>query len=299
MAASLRALFSVVMLIGFYFVAFILFLFSVALSLVLIGVAPILLFITGPLFVAIFSGAGVALWRAARLRHEHPAGIVLTPDQAPALWAEVRRLADAADTRPPDEVRLVAAVNAAVSQHSRFFGLWSGRRYLYLGLPLMQALTAGQLRAVVAHELGHFSGAHTRFGAVAYRGRLAVGGTVTRISRRNMAGWVFRAYARLYLLVDNTVARRQERQADAVAVKVAGKQAAISALTEVHVAEAAFAAYLHSHVSSGAKLGVMPDDIFGGFAWMLAENDDVLDEVRDDVIAPRESVQMGHSPSAQ
>jgi Zn-dependent protease with chaperone function len=50
-------------------------------------------------------------------------------------------------------------------------GRRAGRRYLYLGVPILQVLTVSQLRAVLAHELGHYSRGHTRFGA---RDRLAV-----------------------------------------------------------------------------------------------------------------------------
>jgi hypothetical protein len=42
-------------------------------------------------------------------------GVIITPEQAPRLWEEVRTLARAAGTRAPDEIRVVAEVNAAVS----------------------------------------------------------------------------------------------------------------------------------------------------------------------------------------
>lgn len=76
------------------------------------------------------------------------------------LWDTVRRLADDVGTRVPDEIRIVPEVNAAVVEESQLLGLHAGRRYLYLGIPLLQGLSVAQLQAVIAHELGHYSGRH-------------------------------------------------------------------------------------------------------------------------------------------
>jgi Zn-dependent protease with chaperone function len=282
--AGLRALLSVLMLAGFYVVGLLQLAVAGALAFWLTTVMPagLALKLTLPLFVALIGGAGVALWKALRARTEPMEGVILTPDQAPQLWGEVRSLAEAAGTRAPDEIRIIGDVNAAVSEHAKLLGLIPGRRYLYLGLPLMAALTVDQFRAVVAHELGHYSGSHTRLGAVAYRGRLAIEGTLSRISSINPVGWLFRGYARLYLLVDNAVARRQELEADAAAVRVAGKRAAIGALTELSVASAAYNFYLGRYVAPGAEFGLLPDNIFGGFSQLLTARTDELAELREE-----------------
>src|SRR5207249_200161 len=66
-------------------------------------------------------------------------------------------------------VLLTDDFNAAAAQRPRLgiFG-WQ-ENYLLLGLPLMLALTPGQFRSVVAHELGHLSGNHGKFGGWIYR----------------------------------------------------------------------------------------------------------------------------------
>ncbi|HZM81730.1 MAG TPA: M48 family metallopeptidase [Candidatus Limnocylindrales bacterium] len=280
----MRAFLSLIMLLGFLFVAVLLFAAVGGLAIWLAVVAPaiVALKITLPLFVALVGGAGVAIWRALRAKHEPMPGVTITPQQAPRLWEEVRGLSRAAGTRAPDEIRIVADVNAAVSEHSKLLGIISGRRYLYLGMPLLQALSLGQMRAVLAHELGHYSGSHSRLGAVAYRGRLAIAGTVGRIGRMNPIGWAFKLYGMLYLLVDNAVSRRQELEADAAAVRVAGKRAAIGALTEVSVAAMAYDFYLGRYVAPGTEFGLLPDNIFAGFTHLVAERQDELAELRKD-----------------
>ncbi len=303
MVASLRALLSVIMLAGFYVVGLLQLVAAAALAFWLTTVMPagIALKITLPLFIAIIGGAGVALWRAMRAKDEPMEGVILTPDQAPQLWGEVRALAQAAGTRAPEEIRVIGDVNAAVSEHARLLGLIPGRRYLYLGLPLMYALTVDQFRAVVAHELGHYSGSHTRLGAVAYRGRMAIEGTLARISGLNPAGWAFRLYARVYLLVDNAVARRQELEADAAAVRVAGKQAAISALTELRVATTAYGFYLERYIGPGAEFGVLPENIFDGFGELLRARSEEIADLREEAAdGPQKgSIWNTHPPLGQ
>jgi hypothetical protein len=180
----------------------------------------------------------------------------------------------------PDEIRLVPEVNAAVQEDSRLLGLVAGRRYLYIGVPLLQSLSVSQMFAVLAHELGHYSGRHTRLGAVAYRGRLTIGGTLSRIGPYNVAGWGFRAYARLYLLVDSAVIRRQELEADRAAVRVAGRAAAAGALRELPVLDAAWGFFLRQYVEPAWEAGFVPDDFFAGFGGLLAGRQEELERLR-------------------
>jgi Zn-dependent protease with chaperone function len=279
----LRAAASVFMLLGFYVVA-------------LIQLAAVLAFVTWisvvgnvgvglklglPLLFAV-GATGVGLWRAIRTRPEPLHGLIVAPHDAPELWGLVQNLAREVGTRIPDEIRLVAEVNAAVSEDTKLLGLIGGRRRLYLGMPLLQALSVDQLRSVVAHELGHYSGRHTRLGAVAYRGRLAIGHTIGRIGKWNPVGWTFRGYARLYLLVDNAVSRRQELEADQASVRLAGPEVAISALRELPVIGAAWGFYFDRYIAWGWEAGYAPDDFFGGFGRLVAARHEELAKLRDD-----------------
>ncbi|MBB5871167.1 Zn-dependent protease with chaperone function [Allocatelliglobosispora scoriae] len=298
MVGRLRVLLSLVMLGGFYLVALLQLAIAIGLgvwvySLVHQAVA-IKIFIW--IIIALVGSVGAALWNALRFKPEPPPGVVIHPDTAPQLWAEVRGLATAAGTRPPDEIRIIPEVNAAVSEHAKLMGLIPGKRYLYIGMPLLQTLTVSQLRSVLGHELGHYSGNHTKLGAVAYRGRLAIQGTIMRIGTGNPIGWAFRGYGRLYLLVDNAVARMQESEADTVAVKVAGNEAAASALRELLVIESAWSFYFARYVGPGAEAGFLPDDLFGGFGELVAARQDELVKLREVEHEVESSVWDTHPP---
>jgi Zn-dependent protease with chaperone function len=298
MVAAFRAAVAAVMLAGFYVLALVMFLATILLGVWLAAVtnAAIAVKLVAPLIVASLGAVAVALWRTLRAKPEEPHGLPLTPQQAPYLWQMVHELAGVVRTRMPDEIRIVPDVNAAVVENSRLLGLIGGRRLLYVGLPLLQVFTLDQLRSVIAHELGHYSGRHTRFGAIAYRGRMAIGGTIGRIGPYNVVGWVFKAYAWLYLLADSAVVRRQELEADQASVLVAGRDAAAGALREVPVLSAAWDFYLSTYLEAGWDLGYAPDDLFGGFRALVDARKAELDEMRSTPPSRDASVWDTHPP---
>ena len=77
----------------------------------------------------------------------------------------------------PTEVYLVADVNAFVTTRGGFMGFGS-RRVMGLGLPLLQTLGVRELRAVLAHEFGHYHGGDTKLGPWIYKTRAAIGRTL-------------------------------------------------------------------------------------------------------------------------
>ncbi|WP_327004990.1 M48 family metallopeptidase [Dactylosporangium sp. NBC_01737] len=287
MAVAVRAFLSIVMLAGFYVLAVVQFVAGIALA---VWVTSVTTGVVGAkVGVAVFLGTvwavGYGTWKALRAGRDGPPGIPLTLHNAPLLWQAVYELSKVVGTRAPDEILLVAEVNAAVSERTRLMGLIGGRRQLYVGMPLLQTFTVAQLRSVIAHELGHYSGRHTRFAGIAYRGRLALERTISHISPSNLAGWVFRGYAQLYVLVEHAVSRRQELEADLSSVRVAGRYAAAGALREVEVLDAAFGFYMHRFVGPGLEAGYVPEDLFGGFAAMLRARAEEISAMRAGVSA--------------
>ncbi|MGW1253991.1 M48 family metalloprotease [Streptomyces sp. NPDC002513] len=224
-----------------------------------------------------------------------PRGVAVTPDQQPELWARVREIAAQVGTRPPAEVRLVAAVNAAVGEDTRLLGLIPGRRRLHLGVPLLLGLTGRQLDSVLAHELGHFSNHDVRFAAVTVRGRTGVL-AVARSYQNRQAGIhkplraFFAWYAELYLRLSQSVSRRQELAADRTAAHIAGRDAAIAALRRVPELDAAYDFYLDRYVTIGWDAGLLPpaEELFAGFHGLLA-----------DPSRQAELVALGDSPGAE
>ncbi|WP_430783058.1 M48 family metalloprotease [Actinoplanes sp. G11-F43] len=223
-----------------------------------------------PLSIATIGALGYATWRALHTRHRVPAGVAVSRDQAPRLWEMVDAAAAAARVPAPSGVTVVADATAALGERTRLLGLIGGRRDLYLGLPLLQALEPDRLAAIVAHELGHGSPTLGRWAPMAYRGRVAVGRTIPRIARRNVAGAVLRAYAGVYRRLDAPFSRAQELNADRIAAAHAGTAAAVAALRDLPALAGMQRLFHAEYVGPGWQAGYVPDDVFGGLLRVLA-----------------------------
>ncbi|WP_336204595.1 M48 family metallopeptidase [Nonomuraea sp. LPB2021202275-12-8] len=269
MTTALRAVLAFALLAGFYVLVG-----SVVAAAVFFDVLLLIDFHANGLRAAIvLTLAAAALVQALimvsrRSGGEQP-GVLVTREHEPALWRTVEDLAQRVRTAPPDEIRLVPEVNAAVSEETRFLGLVATRRRMYIGLPLLQTLTVDEMRAVLGHELGHYSGAHTRLGAPVYRGRVSLIATVHNLRRHPFIQRLFSLYAKLYLRVSQAVSRRQELEADEFAVVIAGRQAMAQALRKIHYTATAWEVYTDDYLSMTGAGGCRPVAVFGGFHSLL------------------------------
>ncbi|MEV4921697.1 M48 family metallopeptidase [Streptomyces roseoverticillatus] len=312
MGVVLRALRALVVLAGFYLLCFVVLgvFAGIGVALYWRGANPLALKLTVVLALLAFPVVrGMLLVRTPK--DDGDEGMPVAEAQQPRLWAAVREVAGAAGTRMPDEILLTGTVNAAVSENARLLGLLPGRRRLYLGVPLMTGLDEARLRAVLAHEFGHYGHADTRLSAITARGRHAVARTVNsfaeraeeRVEKERMrqekaaekalrkgreakevdtrgAGWSYRqmsklfiAYGKFALRATQSDARRQELAADRLAVRIAGRDATASALRETVVLDAAHGFYLRGYASIGVAAGLLPPygQFYGGLARLLAE----------------------------
>ncbi|MFI6101852.1 M48 family metalloprotease [Lentzea sp. NPDC051213] len=203
----------------------------------------------GPPLVAML----VALW----IRPQ-PSGVAMTRATHPELWQHVDELARIAGTRSPDDIRLVDGANASVWERR-------GVRYLELGLPLVAGTGIGELRSVLAHELGHYGGGHTKVSAVTYRAKLALGLAVGRV---DTSFGVLYAWARLYALVAASESRKHEQFADEVAVAAAGQEAASRALLRMGPVGEGWNDYLRWYVSLAVLAGRTPPLVEGFRAYL-------------------------------
>ena len=164
---------------------------------------------------------------------------------------------------------------------------------MYIGLPLLVGLSADELRAVLCHELGHYARGHTRFGAMTYRGSVALADIherITIVAAENPMMWLYTAILRgpwsaykwLYDVVSLAVRRRQEFEADAAAASVTGKEVTSEALRSAHALIIAWDDFRTRFLQPMGKIGRLPDDPFSAFETMLDDPDyrDVLAQWR-------------------
>lgn len=267
MKYTVRAVLAIAMLLGVYVLAAAV-VGALALGLyelVAHGFTGAALLKLGIITLLVTVAIGRGLWAGLRHRDGEQPGVVLPEQDQPRLWGEVRHLAEQVGTRPPDEIRLVPDVNAAVSESSRWLGLVPGARRMYVGVPLLTGLSLRQMRSVLAHELGHYSGRHTGLAGVTYRGQESLLRMIGHLGPDSWVGRIFKVYARLYIAVANTVNRRQELEADEFSARLAGKGVAISALRELPAIDAAWSFFLHNYVGPGSEHRRRPHELFAGF----------------------------------
>jgi heat shock protein HtpX len=187
--------------------------------------------------VALFAsgGAGMILWSVLPRRAKFVApGPLLEPARQPRLHEEIVRIARGVGHRPPDDVYLGPDVNAGVCLRGR-------RRVMVVGLPLLQVLSLGAFRGVLAHEFGHYHGGDTALGPWIYRTREAIGRTLENLGRvQSILRYPFILYAKLFTRVTQAVSRGQELAADRLAARIVGRDAMIAGLRGVHAAGALY-----------------------------------------------------------
>lgn len=178
--------------------------------------------------------------RAMVVRLEAPGGKEIFRGEAPELFACIDEVRAKACAPMAHKVLVTDDFNAAVVQHPRLGIFGWPRNFLILGLPLMQALDLQEFRAVLAHEFGHLSGAHGKFGAWIYRLRSGWRRLTHALEQDNHWGKVlfvpfFKWYAPAFSALSFVQARRQEYEADRVAAAVSGGRVAGDALVRVHL----------------------------------------------------------------
>ena len=200
---------------------------------------------------------------------------------APLLFETIESLATAVGTASPTDVYLDPLFTLAVTETGGFF---RGRRVLMIGAPLLKVLSVAELRAGIAHELGHFAGGDTRVsGIVSYTH--ATFASVIRTAQRDpfkkgtshyliegglelgesIAKTVVATYAKLYFRVMHSLGRRQEVAADGFSTRIAGSAASARALQKFATSARLYAHYLDTDVGFALLKGAVPSDFWAGF----------------------------------
>jgi heat shock protein HtpX len=186
---------------------------------------------------------GMVLWSIIPRRDKFVApGPRLAPAEHPRLFKELNSIASATGQAMPREVYLVSDVNAWVSQRGGVMGFGS-HRVMGLGLPLLSVLRISEMRAVLAHEFGHYHGGDTKLGPWIYKTRAAIGRTIGNLGDDSWVQKPFLWYGKMFLRITHAISRQQELAADALAARVAGAAAMISGLKSVHAAAVGFNSY--------------------------------------------------------
>ena len=178
----------------------------------------------------------------------------------PRLLGYIEDIARRVGEGMPREVYLDSDANAAVLEAGGLLGI-GRRRVMVVGLPLLQGLTESQLRGVIAHEFGHYTGGDTRLAPWIYRTRLTLLNTVRRL-RRYWYAWFltlpFVWYAKLFLRTTQAISRQQEFAADRLAAKLVGAQTMAATLQAVEAVAFAYGGFWRTEFVPALQNGYQP-----------------------------------------
>jgi Zn-dependent protease with chaperone function len=190
----------------------------------------------------------------------------ITREEQPRLFEFIDRLADEARAPRAHKVYLSPDVNAAVFYDLSLLNLVvPSKKNLKIGLGLVNVVTLGEFKAVLAHEFGHFAQRSMAVGRWVYISQQIAGHIVARrdildkllrqLSRLDLriawVGWLLSLTVwsirslmdllfRIVLIAQRALSRQMEFQADLVAVSLTGSDALIHALHRLAAAEDAW-----------------------------------------------------------
>ena len=189
--------------------------------------------------------------------------IEITREQQPRLFDFLHDLADRARAPRPHRVFLSPVVNAAVFYDLSALNLiFPTRKNLEIGLGLVNVVTLGELRAVLAHEFGHFTQSSMAVFRWSYLAQQIAAHLVNRRDKLDaflvrlshfdvrvawigwalsLIVWSIRSLVDsvfgMVVIIQRALSREMEFQADLVAVSLTGSDALINALHRLQAAD--------------------------------------------------------------
>lgn len=263
---------AILSIILFIIVYILLFLSAIALTLGCVA-AGIFLIAAKPMFSTLMIGAGLAgfgimisyfLIKFLFKKHINDRSSLteIKRTDEPQLFAMIDEIVKEAGTDFPKKVYLTYDVNASVFYDSNFWSMFLPiKKNLIIGLGLVNACTKQELKAILAHEFGHFSQRSMKVGSYVYNVNQIIFNLINddESYRKAIEGWAntsgyFAIFAMLALKVSQGIkwilskmysfvnirhmalSREMEFHADEVAANIAGSKALEESLLRLDLA---------------------------------------------------------------
>lgn len=247
----------------------------------------------------------------------------VTRSSEPQLYDFILQVCKETKARSPKKIFLTNDVNAFVSFDSSFLSLFfPARKNLYIGLGLVNSTTISELKAVIAHEFGHFSQGSMRFGSYVHHFNQIIFRIVEDNPSYNesVERWAnfstyFAFFARINIYLIQGVqeimvnfykllnkgymglSRQMEFHADAIAATVAGSAPLISGLYRIDLAMTSYD-MLIGYYNEQLKENLKADNLYAHhfqLIQLLAERQNVPFENGFPMIGSEQGNQLGGS----
>ena len=102
-------------------------------------------------------------------KNENDKRVEVTEEECPKLFTEIQDIAKNVGTQMPKHVYLTTDVNACVFYNTSFWSIFFPvRKNLEIGLGLFDGMSIDEVKAILAHEFGHFSQKSMKVGSTVY-----------------------------------------------------------------------------------------------------------------------------------
>jgi Zn-dependent protease with chaperone function len=217
-------------------------------------------------------------------KHDESKTVSISENEQPQLFAFIRQLTNDTQTQFPKKIVLSADVNACVYYNDSFWSMFFPvRKNLQIGLGLVNSLTLGEFKAVMAHEFGHFSQKSMKLGSFVYNVNKVIYNMLyeNKDYGKFLSGWgsihaiislfvwvtvqiikgIQKVLEGMYSLINKSymrLSREMEFHADAVAAGVSGSNNCISALKKIELSDMCF-----NTVMSKADMYLQKNEVLG------------------------------------
>ncbi len=199
-------------------------------------------------------------------KYDESKTVTITEEEQPQLFDFIRRLTKDTQTNFPKKIVLSTDVNASVYYNDSFWSmLFPVKKNLQIGLGLVNTLSLGEFKAVMAHEFGHFSQKSMKLGSFVYNVNKAIYNMLyeNKDFGKFLSGWgsvhfavgifvwvtvqiitgIQKILGLMYSIINKQymgLSREMEFHADAVAASVSGSNNCISALKKLDISDNCF-----------------------------------------------------------
>ncbi|MBR1963729.1 MAG: DUF2167 domain-containing protein [Muribaculaceae bacterium] len=222
-----------------------------------------------------------------------PNRIEINREDAPDLYELIEETAKLTGVKFPKRVYVSSDVNACVFYNTTFWNIFFPvRKNIEIGLGLLYGLNTMELKAVIAHEFGHFGQNSMKIGSIVSIGYEIIENLINRRDfldkwlidwQTSNAHWVWsllgaitassigcvrKIMYRTYIFVQKGflgLSRQMEYDADNVSADIVGNAIAVSALCKINYISKRFEAY-HSLVSDiASSKNLRPSSYWDGY----------------------------------
>ena len=212
-------------------------------------------------------------------KNDTSAFIEIKRNQEPELFKLIDEVVQEVGTDQPKKLFLSNDVNAFVNYNSPFWSMFFPvRKNLTIGMGLINTTTVSELKAILAHEFGHFSQKSMKVGSYvnqankmiydmlynnkgfadsmeSFASTHAIIALFTRLAAWIIEGiqWVLTKFYDFLYLKHMSLSRQMEFNADAIATYVVGADVKTSALLRLDLSESALSNAMNFYLDKNVK----------------------------------------------